>query len=291
MRLLHAACASAGVPLVFTAHNAIPHDTEGASRDVIRRNLEQADLIIVHSDNVAKSLREEVRVDARLQPIPHPAFHTDLDLPSRESAAAALSLKEGPVVLFAGIVRPYKGLDLLAEAWPLVREAFPTATLLVVGRALGEEAQGQLLRVGALPGVRVAAKYVPMKTMIDYHVASDVVVFPYRAISQSGALMTALGLGRPAVVTPIPGLSEQAVGISSVVVAPSADGRGIAEATVAALRDSEALGAKAAEERRRLAASPLGWPSVARRTIEAYEQALTERSRPSRGRGAVRTTP
>jgi glycosyltransferase involved in cell wall biosynthesis len=162
---------------------------------------------------------------------------------------------------------------------------------LVAGRALGEEAQGQLQRLAALPGVRVAAKYVQMKTMIDYHVASDVVVFPYRAISQSGALMTALGLGRPAVVTPIPGLAEQAVGIPSVLVAPSADGRGVAEATIAALRDSEALDMKAAEERRRLAESPLGWPSVARRTIEAYEQALTAMSRPSRDRGSAPTTP
>lgn len=281
MRMLDRACARGGAALVFTAHNALPHDKADADRATLRKNLERADLIVALSDHVVESLRRLIGVKADIVVIPHGALHTELQLQPRESAMSALGLQEGPVVLFAGIVRPYKGIDILTEAWPDIRGAFPSATLVVAGRALGEEAAAQLQRLSLEPGVRIVNEYVPLKTMIDYHIASDVVVFPYRTISQSGALAAALGLGRPVVITPTDGFVEQAAGISSVVVSEAIDGPAFAKATISALERRDALDRLAAEERRALAESSKGWPAVARATLRAYERAIAATQDPA----------
>jgi len=262
--------------LILTVHNVLPHDAPAASRDMIRRNLDLAHMLVVHTDHVARELVDMLGTRTPMSVVPHGVMFADAELPSRGQAVAELGLEGDPVVLFAGLVRPYKGIDLLADAWPSVRAAFPHATLLVVGRALGDEAQGQLDILATLPGVRVTGGYVPMKTMIAYHAASDVVVFPYKSISQSAALMSAVGLGRPSVVTPIAGFLEQAATLGSVTFADEVSGLAIAQATVAALRDRDSRLAAAAEDRRRVAVSPLGWPSVGRATAQVYERAIAD---------------
>ncbi len=274
MQVLRSACDRANVPLIFTAHNVVPHDTQAANRPVIRRNLDLAHLVIAHTEHVAQEIRDVLAIRTPIAIVPHGVLFADLELPPRQRAAVELGLEGDPVVLFAGIVRPYKGIDLLTEAWPTIRAAFPDAALVIAGRALGDEARNQLHRLATLPGVLVTDGYVPMKAMLNYHAASDVVVFPYRSISQSGALMSAVGLGRPAVVTPIPGFVEQAAALHGVVIADEVTGSAIARATISALQDRDALLAAAAEDRRRVALSPVGWPAVGRETARQYERAV-----------------
>ncbi len=274
MRLLRRACDRAGVPLVLTVHNVLPHDSPAASREVIRRNLDLAHLVIVHTDHVARQLKDLLAIQVPITVVPHGVMFTDTDLSSKENAMRDLQLRGDPVVLFAGSVRPYKGVDLLTEAWPSVRSAFPDAALVVAGSASGEEARAQLHSLARLPGVRVTDGYVPMTVMLNYYAASDLVVFPYRSIWQSGALMAAVGLGRPCVVTPIPGFVEQAATLRSVAFAEAVSSAAIARATISALQDRAGLLAVAAEDRRRVVESPLGWSSVGRVTTLAYERAI-----------------
>jgi glycosyltransferase involved in cell wall biosynthesis len=274
MRMLRAACDHAGIPLVLTIHNVLPHDTPAAKREVIRRNLDLADLLVVHTNHVVRELESLLGVKKPMAIVPHGVMFADAELLEKAEAKSALGLEGDPLVLFAGVVRPYKGADLLAEAWPTIREVFPGALLLVVGHALGDEARSQLSELEKLPGVRVTGSYVSVKTMVRYHAACDLVVFPYKSIWQSGALMSAVGLGRPSVVTPIPGFVDQAAGLGSVVFADAATGPAIAKATIAALEAKPVHLAAAAEDRRRVATSTLGWPSVGKATARAYERAI-----------------
>ncbi len=274
MRVLRAACDHAGIPLVLTVHNVLPHDTPAAKREVIRGNLDLADLLVVHTHHVVRELESLLGVKKATAVVPHGVMFADAELPQKSEARAALGLEGDPIVLFAGVVRPYKGADLLVEAWPAVRAAFPEALLLVVGHALGDEARSQLSELEKLPGVRVTGGYVAVETMVRYHAACDLVVFPYKSIWQSGALMSAVGLGRPSVVTPIPGFVDQTAGLGSVIFADAATGPAIAKATIAALEARSAHLAAATEDRRRVATSTLGWPSVGQATARAYEGAI-----------------
>jgi glycosyltransferase involved in cell wall biosynthesis len=231
-------------------------------------------VLVVHTDHVVRELESLLGVKKATAIVPHGVMFADSELPQKSEAKAALDLEGDPLVLFAGVVRPYKGADLLAEAWPTVRAAFPEALLLVVGHALGDEARSQLSRLERLPGVRATGSYVPVKTMVYYHAACDLVVFPYKSIWQSGALMSAVGLGRPSVVTPIPGFMDQAAGLRSVVFADAVTGPAIAQATIAALEARSVHLAAAAEDRRRVATSNLGWPRVGQATARVYEEAI-----------------
>ena len=263
MRVLRRACRATDTLLVYTAHNAIPHDRPSTDVSVIRRNLDLADLVIAQTSHVAAELADVVGTVAPIEVIAHGPLFTDRRLPDRVAAADRLGIdSSSPIVLCLGLLRPYKGLDLLADAWPAVRAAVPDARLLVVGKRGDRDVDTDIDRLRHLPGVTVEERYVSVPAMLDYHAVADVVVVPYRRISQSGALMTAVGLGRPVVVTPIEGLLEQVAGLESAVIAADLSGRGLADAIVSSLGRTPELDAAAARDRDRIAASATGWRSV-----------------------------
>lgn len=280
MPRLRAACERAGSLLVFTAHNVTPHDAKSPNLRAIAQNMDCAHVVIAHTDHVARELREKVGIQTPIEVIPHGPLFTESELPNREAACKRLGVNEGerraPTVLFQGLARPYKGLDLLGEAWPAVRSVFPEARLLVVGRALDDVARAHQQTIAELPGTTVVQEYVSVKRMLDYYAVSDIVAFPYRSISQSGALMTAVGLGRPTVVTPIEGFTEQTRELGSSIVARAVESEAIAEAIVDGLARREELLHAAQRDRAALADSPIGWAQVGKRTREVYERYRAE---------------
>ena len=271
MRLLRAVCGRAGARLVFTAHNVLPHDDGDAHSDIVRRNLNCADLVVAQTDSVARELRTTIRTRSPIVEIPHGPLFADRPLPAPADAAARLGWPPDPTVLFLGLLRPYKGLDLLAEAWPQVLGAHPEARLLVVGKVLDAAVRPELDRLRALPRVQIVDRYVSVAQMLDSYAVARVVVFPYRRISQSGALMTAAGVGRPSIITPLDGLVEQARRLTSAVVATDVTGPALARALIDGLERAPDLLLAAADDRAALAASDGGWAAIAAATRRAYE--------------------
>ena len=275
MRLLRSRCDATGTLLVHTAHNAVPHDRLGTDVARIRQNLDLAHLIVAQTDHVAAELAGLVGTKTPTVVIPHGPLFAERELPDRAAAAQRLGITHpGPIVLFLGLLRPYKGLDLLADAWPDVKAAVPDARLIVAGRRADRSVAGDLARLTRQSGVSLVDHYLSVATMLDYYAASDLVVLPYRRISQSGAFMTATGLGRPTVMTPLAGLLEQARGLDSAVFADEISASAFARSVIASLHRVEELGRAAAKDRAWIAESPSGWPNVARRTIDAYEHGL-----------------
>lgn len=272
MRILRAACDRTGTRLAFTAHNAVPHDREDIDLTVLKRNLDRAHQIVAHTEHVARELIEDIGTVTPVSVIPHGPLFVDRRLPPRDEASARLGRPSSPIVLFQGLIRPYKGLDLLLEAWPTVRERFPAATLFVVGKIVDDPAASDLRRRAAAERIEVVDRYVSVDEMLDYYAVADMVVFPYRRISQSGAFMTAAGLGRPTVVTPIEGFREQVEGLRSAVVADAVTGEAIAAALSSSLSRRDELAAAADEDRAAIARSPLGWTAVAQATTRVYER-------------------
>jgi len=277
MRLLRRACDLSGCLLTLSVHNAVPHDTEDANLRTIGSNLRLAHLLIFHSENVQK--QAEARLDAQNPSAMIPCPHVSVgDLPSKKEARARLREGNGPVVLLFGLIRPYKGLDLLHEAWPEVRNAYPDARLWVVGKPEGDIAEEHVKQIAVLPGVKLTDRYVTWREMLDFMAATDVAVFPYRDASQSGALMTAVSCGRPVVITPVEGLIEQTADLTSSSMAEDISGPALAAALNDALENRQLLGIRAEEDRRRLEASPIGWATAARTMAERYRRGLACRA-------------
>jgi glycosyltransferase involved in cell wall biosynthesis len=273
MRVLRSLCDRSGTLLVLTAHNAMPHEHAGQDPAVVRRNLNCAHLVVALTDHVAAELAAEIGTKTPIAVVPHGPLFADRALPSRADAATRLGWASGPTVLFLGLIRAYKGVDLLADAWPEVLESIPNARLLVVGKVLDPAATADLNRLRMLPGVEVVDRYVPVARMLDLYAVSDVVVLPYRRISQSAGLMTAAGLGRPTVITPVDGLLEQVQTLTSTIVADDLSGPAVARALSTSLHRSDELQAAAERDRDAIADSAIGWAAVARATIDAYATA------------------
>ena len=122
-------------PRVLTAHGWLREEAwrERPGRG-LRRLWERMDAIVTLSEHGARRLREQAGIPAeRVRVIPHGAFDYLTRLPDPLPLPDELAAVEGPVILCFGLIRPYKGVDVLLEAFRSVEGA----ELWVVGRPLG----------------------------------------------------------------------------------------------------------------------------------------------------------
>jgi glycosyltransferase involved in cell wall biosynthesis len=244
-----------GRPQVLTMHNVIRRDRSAA------RLAARMDAVIVHTRHGAELLGGGPRVHV----IPHGAFEHLTHQPDERPLPLELQAVEGPVVLCFGVVRPYKGVDTLVEAFRDVRGA----ELWVVGRPLGVSPEG----LNAPPNVRFVPRYVADAELPAYFRRADLVVLPHRSVDVSGVLFAGLAFGKTMVLSDVGGFRE--------VVEDHGAGRLVAPGDARALRVAiEELLAdpgereRLAERARAAAAGPYSWDSVAQRTLAVYEEVL-----------------
>jgi glycosyltransferase involved in cell wall biosynthesis len=254
-------------PQVLTAHNVIAHEQRPGQAFARRRLLRAMDAVVVHSLHGAAQAERLGADPARLHVIPHGAFdyltrqERELPLP-RELGAV-----EGPVVLFFGLIRDYKGVDVLLRAWRSV----PGAELWVVGMPRVDMAP---LRALAGERVRFVSHFVGDLELPAYFRRADLVVLPYRDADQSGVLYTALAFGKPLLLSDVGGFGEVAAHGAARLVPPG-DEEALATALRELLADPSAraeLGAAAA----RAAAGPYSWETVAQSTLGLYQTLLRQ---------------
>jgi glycosyltransferase involved in cell wall biosynthesis len=250
-----------GRPLVLTVHGAPPYDGP-------RRLLARFDALIAHSARGARRLTDELGVPAaRVHVIPHGAFaHLAAIPPSRLPAELGEPPSGTPAVLCFGLVRPYKGLDVLLDAWPAV----DGAQLWIVGRPRFDIAP---LRARAPSSVRFVPRFVSDAELAACFRRADLVVLPYRESEQSGVLATALAFGTPIVASDVGGFSEVAAAGAARVVPPG--DAGALRAALADLLEDAAGRERLSIAARALAAGAWSWSAVAERTRMLYRSLVS----------------
>jgi glycosyltransferase involved in cell wall biosynthesis len=258
-------------PLVLTAHDLLPREPRPGQVTAQRRLYERVDAVVAHSAFGAGQLVDELGVpEAKVHVIHHGAFEYLARLEPAELPAELVDDggQAGPVVLFFGLVRPYKGVDVLLRAWSEVSAGSPDAQLWVVGHPripLGP------LEAAAPPGVRFVPRFVSEAELAACFRRADLVVLPYRRTERldfSGVLATALAFGKPTVVSDVGGFSEIAATGAAVLVAP--DDAGGLSGAIGHLLDDEAERRRVADAARAAAAGPYSWQAAARLTMDLY---------------------
>ena len=253
-------------PLVLSAHDILPREPRPGQRAAQRRLYDRFDAVVVHSEHGRARLIEELGVDAeRVHVIPHGAFaHLAAGSPGEQRTPFQT---EKPVVLCFGLIRPYKGIDVLLEAW----RGIDDAELWIAGMPRMDIAA---LRAAAPAGVRFVPRFIGDQELPAYFRRADLVVLPYREIDQSGVLFTALAFGRPLLLSDVGGFSEMA-GTGAARTVPPGDAAALHAALVELLGDPSAR-ARMAAAATAAAAGAYSWEAIGVRTLALYESLLRE---------------
>jgi len=258
-------------PRVYTMHWRLPETGTRIAR-TLTRLLAQMDAVVVHSKNGARRLEIDFGVPSeRLRVIPHGAF--DYLTRQQEEVPLPAELREvqGPVILAFGLVRPYKGTDVLLEAFRRVEGA----ELWVVGmprmpmeelKALGRQAPGN---------VRFVDRFITDPEVPAFMRRADLVVLPYRNIEQSGVLYTALAFGRPLVLSAVGGFPEIAERGAARLVAPGEPDE-LAQ-VLGELIDNRSARDVLADAATKEAATTYSWERIGEQTMQLYRDLLGPR--------------
>lgn len=263
-----------GWRVVYTAHDGTFDLARPWRRRGLRRVLSQTDAVIAHTSELAELLRRESGGGTpEIWKIPLGACTFPL-LPGleRERARRVLGLAPGgPLLLFFGMIKPYKGLDYLLRAWPRVLREFPEARLLIAGEAIVPFAPFESLIEALNIGDSVIRRlgYVPRTQAQYYFCASDAVVLPYVEITASGLVPVAYRYSRPVIATSIGGLTEAVTDNETGILAAPRSEQALAEAICRGLRDPSMLARMGAAAYHR-SERDFNWNEAAQRTLELY---------------------
>jgi glycosyltransferase involved in cell wall biosynthesis len=215
-----------GLQVIYVIHNVLPHEQRFWDVWLAKLALGRSQAFIVQTE------REDERLHALFPSAltrlcPHPIYNlfTDRKIP-KQDARRRLGLPEDQfVLLFFGIVRPYKGLRYLLEALERLKRENLYSYLLVSGEIWGEkdEYTTRIEQLGLESQVRLDDRYIPDEEAAIMFSAADILVAPYIGGTQSGAAEMALGFGLPVIATQLvaAGLSTQ--DLSNVQVVPPGD--------------------------------------------------------------------
>jgi glycosyltransferase involved in cell wall biosynthesis len=208
----------------FLCHNVHPHERHLLERILCAYAFLGVRNFIVHSEEDRRRLLT-LKPDACTRRNGHPVYSQFSAGPRLDKASARARLglpADGKVVLFFGLIRPYKGLMHLLDAMPLVRRQVD-ATLLVAGEFYDDKGKytARVASHGMTDQVIFKDQYIPNEEVGIYFAAADVVVLPYIEASQSGIIPIAYDFATPVITTRVGGLPEAVVeGETGLLVDP-----------------------------------------------------------------------
>jgi glycosyltransferase involved in cell wall biosynthesis len=195
------------IRIVSLIHNAIPHEPHFFDRPFARLFFNQCDGFMVMSETVKKDLLA-LKPDASFCLHPHPLYQHFGEKMEPLLAKKAFNLDlNRKTLLFFGLIRDYKGLDLLIDAMSFLDCSYQ---LLIAGESYGsfEKYQRQIDASPAKSRIRVLNKYIDDREIPVLFSVADVLVLPYKSATQSGVIPVAYHFEVPVVATDVGGLKE-----------------------------------------------------------------------------------
>jgi glycosyltransferase involved in cell wall biosynthesis len=192
--------------IICIADNVIPHEKRPGDKPFTKYFLKSCDAFVTMSEKVMADLRT-FQPTKPAQLVSHPLYDNFGAIISRSEARKHLGLNEtDKIVLFFGFIRNYKGLDLLLEAIPLIKDT--SVKVMVAGEFYEDEKsyREQIERLGIADRLILRTDFIQDSEVKYYLCAADAVIQPYRNATQSGVTPLAYHFEKPMVVTNVGGL-------------------------------------------------------------------------------------
>ncbi len=196
---------------IALVHNMIPHEPSILDKLFAPFFVRHTDGFVALSESVVQDIN---RFDHGTKPktsYPHPIYDHYGEPMSKEEACHALHLNpENQYMLFFGLVRAYKGLDLLLDAFGKVKDQLPNLQLIIAGEFYEDEDKyrAQIANNGLTDRVIIQNEFIADADLRKYFGAADLIVQPYKSATQSGVTQVAFHFEKPMLVTNVGGLGE-----------------------------------------------------------------------------------
>jgi len=195
--------------IIGLIHNIIPHEKRFGDNFLSSYFTKRVHGFIAMSDSVVKDLK--TFTDKPITLTPHPLYDNFGDIKSKAEAKKLLRLApEFNYLLFFGIIRKYKGLDILLNAFADERLRNKNLKLLIAGEFYEDNTEylNIIKEKNLTDDVIISDAFIPNTAVANYFCAADMVVQPYKHATQSGVTQIAYHFNKPMLVTDVGGLKE-----------------------------------------------------------------------------------
>lgn len=256
-----------GIPVIVILDNVIPHETKFFDKPFSKWFLNSVSGCVAMSEAVLRDMLS-LTPDKPYILQPHPLYDHFGRKTDKRAAQEALGIDpQKRTLLFFGLIRDYKGLDLLIDALPQLGEEYQ---LVIAGESYGsfDKYQAQIEASGCADRIHVFNRYIDDEEVPRFFSAADLCVLPYKSATQSGITAIALHFDLPVVATPAGGLAES---IEKPGVGLMTDGIS-AEAIVRSVRTFCEAGPDSFIENIRKAKATMTWGAFAEHILSFYTQ-------------------
>jgi glycosyltransferase involved in cell wall biosynthesis len=262
-------------PLVTTIHDVFRHPGDRhnvfGSEYTKRLAFYRSQQIIIHAEDLKQALKQNFRVsDERINLL----NHGELGSLYKRRAKQIQVKREPHTLLFFGRIWPYKGLNYLLEALPLIAAKIPEVELIIAGK--GENIAQYFPDGVDERRIKIINDFIPEQDVAGLFQKSAISVLPYIESSQSGVAALSYGMGTPVIASDVGGLREVIQHEKDGLLVPPGDVEALANAIIHLLSDTQL------QQQMQTAAltrcqQDLNWSNIAAQTVRVYEKAIKQK--------------
>ena len=196
---------------IALVHNMIPHEPSILDKLFAPFFVRNTNGFVALSESVVQDINHFDKAAKPKTSYPHPIYDHYGEQMTKEEACLALNLNpENEYMLFFGLVRAYKGLDLLLDAFGKVKDQLPKLQLIIAGEFYEDEDKYRTLITnnGLIDRVIIKNEFIADADLRKYFGAANLIAQPYKSATQSGVTQVAFHFEKPMLVTNVGGLGE-----------------------------------------------------------------------------------
>lgn len=262
--------------VVLTVHDVTSFADENESTIISKFIYNLTDIVLTHNSFSKNEIIKVTSISSsNIYIIPHGNYTPFISIQNDKNySKEKLNLpKDKTILLFFGMIKKVKGLEILLEAFKKVVDTNSDIVLLIAGKPWEndfDEYQKMIDRNNLSKHIILHTKFIPHEDVEHYYCASDLVVLPYKKIYQSGVLMMTLSYERPAIVSNLPPLMEVISDNENGFLFETENSNDLSDKLIEILADKknlEIVRKKGIE----LINTKYGWDEIGRLTKSAYE--------------------
>lgn len=262
--------------IVLTVHDVSSFANSSHSSIIVRLIYKFTDLILTHNEfSKEEIIKANTNLTSQIYIIPHGNYTPFINIQDdKENSRNKLNIpNDKKVLLFFGMIKKVKGLEVLLLALKDVVKENPDVLLVVAGKPWKNDftAYQKIIDENNLSDYcLLRTKFISHEDVEHYYCAADLVVLPYKKIYQSGVLVMALSYSKPALVSNLPPLKEVVTDMETAFLFETEDHVSLSKKLNLVLMDADKL-EQVRKSGEKLINTKYDWDEIGRQTKQAYQ--------------------